>query len=338
MSGPGPFPARSRPLDQTVYDTYIECMGYTIDAAGLRKSRGGKVVLDGVDLAVAPGSIVALLGPNGAGKTTLVRILATLIRPDAGTATVAGHDLLADPVGVRRSISLTGQDAAVDDVLTGAENLRMMARLLHLAPGAARARTAELLDEFGLADARDRRVKTYSGGMRRRLDLAISMIARPTLLFLDEPTTGLDPRGREQLWGTVRGLANEGVTVLLTTQYLEEADRLADVIALLDHGRTVATGTADQLKSSLGGEVVRLQFADEAGYRRALGSVTAIRADQRLRTVEVGTDGSAASVHDLLGLLRTAGAPAARISVDRPSLDDVFLSLTASRPEEKMSV
>jgi len=328
MSGPGPFPARSRPLDQTVYDTYIECMGYTIDAAGLRKSRGGKVVLDGVDLAVAPGSIVALLGPNGAGKTTLVRILATLIRPDAGTATVAGHDLLADPVGVRRSISLTGQDAAVDDVLTGAENLRMMARLLHLAPGAARARTAELLDEFGLADARDRRVKTYSGGMRRRLDLAISMIARPTLLFLDEPTTGLDPRSRERLWGTVRGLANEGVTVLLTTQYLEEADHLADVIAMLHHGRIVAEGTADELKSSLGGEVVRLQFADSSGYRRALGSVTAIHADERLRTVEVGTDGSAASVHDLLGLLAAAGAPAARVSVDRPRLDDVFLSLT----------
>jgi ABC-2 type transport system ATP-binding protein len=251
---------------------------------------------------------------------------------------VAGHDLLADPVGVRRSISLTGQYAAVDDVLTGEENLRMMARLLHLSPRAARARGTELLAEFGLLDARDRRVKTYSGGMRRRLDLAISMIARPTLLFLDEPTTGLDPRSREQLWGTVRGLANEGVTVLLTTQYLEEADHLADVIAMLDHGRIVAEGTADELKSRLGGEVVRLQFADSAGYRRALCSVTVIRTDERLRTVEVGTDGSAASVHDLLGLLRTAGAPAARVSVDRPSLGDVFLSLTASRQEENASI
>jgi ABC-2 type transport system ATP-binding protein len=317
-------------------------MTYTVKARGIRKSFGGKVILNGVDLAVEAGSILALLGPNGAGKTTLVRILATLIRPDSGTATVAGHDLLADPLGVRRSISLTGQYAAVDDVLTGAENLEMMARLLHLSPPAARARSAELLAEFALFDARDRRVKTYSGGMRRRLDLAISMIARPTLLFLDEPTTGLDPRGREQLWGTVRGLANEGVTVLLTTQYLAEADQLADVIALLDHGRIVARGTADQLKSSLGGEVVRFQFADEAGYRRALGSVTAIRADERLRTVEVGTDGSAASVLELLSLLRTAGAPASRVSVDRPSLDDVFLSLTESRPEsrpeEKMSV
>jgi ABC-2 type transport system ATP-binding protein len=317
-------------------------MAYTVSARGIRKSLGGTIVLDEVDLAVETGSIVGLLGPNGAGKTTLVRILATLIRPDAGTATVAGHDLLADPLGVRRSISLTGQYAAVDDVLTGAENLHMMARLLHLSPAAARARSAELLAEFDLFEARDRRVKTYSGGMRRRLDLAISMIARPTLLFLDEPTTGLDPRGREQLWGTVRGLADAGVTVLLTTQYLEEADQLADVIALLDHGRIVATGTADELKSSLGGEVVRLQFADSAGYRRALGSVTAIRVDERLRTVEVGTDGSAASVHELLGLLRTAGAPASRVSVDRPSLDDVFLSLTKSRTdsytEQKASV
>ena len=256
---------------------------------------------------------------------------------------MAGHDLLADPLGVRRSISLTGQHAAVDDVLTGAENLMMMARLRHLPASAARARTAELLAEFDLTQARDRRVKTYSGGMRRRLDLAIAMIARPPLLFLDEPTTGLDPRSREQLWGTVRSLADAGVTVLLTTQYLEEADHLADAIALLHHGAIIAAGTADQLKSSLGGEVVRLQFADAAGYQRAIGSVTALRADEWLRTVEVGTDGSAASVHRLLGVLAAAGAPAARISVDRPSLDDVFLHLTEARRDgnqrdEKASV
>jgi ABC-2 type transport system ATP-binding protein len=305
-------------------------MTYTVTASGIRKAFGGKPVLDGVDLAVETGSIFALLGPNGAGKTTLVRILATLVRPDAGTATVAGHDLLADPVGVRRSISLTGQYAAVDDMLTGEENLRMMARLLHLSPPTAKARAAELLAGFGLEGARARRVKTYSGGMRRRLDLAISMIARPRLLFLDEPTTGLDPRSREQLWGFVRELAGEGVTVLLTTQYLEEADQLADRVAMLHHGRIVAEGTPGQLKSSLGGEVVRLQFADSAGYRRAVASLTAIRADERLRTVDVGTDGSAAAVHDLLGLLRAAGAPAARVSVDRPSLDEVFLSLTES--------
>ena len=229
---------------------------------------------------------------------------------------MAGHDLLADPVGVKRAISLTGQYAAVDDMLTGEENLRMMARLLHFAPRAAKARSAELLAEFGLLDARARLVKTYSGGMRRRLDLAISMIARPRLLFLDEPTTGLDPRSREQLWGTVQGLADQGVTVLLTTQYLEEADQLADRIAMLDHGRIVARGTADQLKSSLGGEVVRLQFADRDGYQRALGALAILRADQRLRTIEVGTDGSAASVHELLGTLRTAGAPASRVSVE----------------------
>ena len=304
-------------------------MTYAVKAEGLRKSFGRTPVLDGVDLAVATGTIVALLGPNGAGKTTLIRILATLIRPDAGTATVTGHDLLADPVGVRRSISLTGQDAAVDDMLSGEENMRMMARLLHLPPSAARARSAELLAEFGLADARARRVKTYSGGMRRRLDLAVAMIARPPLLFLDEPTTGLDPRSREQLWGTVRGLAADGVTVLLTTQYLEEADHLADVIALLDHGAIIAQGTADELKSSLGGEVVRLEFADEAGLHRALDSVAAIRKDERLLAIEVGTDGSAASVYQLLGQLQAAGAPAARVSVERPSLDDVFLSLTS---------
>jgi ABC-2 type transport system ATP-binding protein len=306
-------------------------MTYAVSAQGLKKAFGATQVLDGVDLAVKEGSIVALLGPNGAGKTTLIRILATLLAPDAGTATVAGHDLRTDPVGVRRSISLTGQYAAVDDFLSGEENMRMMARLLRLSPSAAKARSAELLAEFGLSDARHRRVKTYSGGMRRRLDLAIAMIARPPLLFLDEPTTGLDPRSRERLWGTVRALAADGVTVLLTTQYLEEADQLADVIALLDHGRIIAQGSADELKSSLGGEVVRLAFADDAALHRALDTVAAIRKDERLRTIEVGTDGSAASVYGLLGRLQAAGAPAARVSVERPSLDDVFLSLTEAK-------
>jgi ABC-2 type transport system ATP-binding protein len=207
-------------------------MRYTVIAEGLSKSFGGQAALDSVDLAIEAGSIFALLGPNGAGKTTIVRILATLVRPDAGRATIAGLDLLTDPVGVRRSISLTGQYAAVDDVLTGQENLEMMARLLRFPRRAARARAGELLTAFGLNDARSRRVRSYSGGMRRRLDLAISMIIRPKLLFLDEPTAGLDPRSREQLWGAVRELADEGVTVLLTTQYLEEADQLADQIAL----------------------------------------------------------------------------------------------------------
>jgi ABC-2 type transport system ATP-binding protein len=220
----------------------------------IRKAYRAKPVLDGVDLAVPPGRIAALLGPNGAGKTTLIRILATLVRPDAGSATVAGHDLLTHPAGVRRAISLTGQSAAVDDMLTGEENLRMMARLRHLTPRAARDRAAELLAAFDLADARRRRVKTYSGGMRRRLDLAVSLIARPELLFLDEPTTGLDPRSREQLWSAVKGLAADGVTVLLTTQYLAEAEQLADTIAVLHQGRIVAEGTAGQLKSGLGAD------------------------------------------------------------------------------------
>jgi len=247
-------------------------MTYTVSAAGIRKAFGAKTVLDGVDLAVPRGQIVALLGPNGAGKTTLIRILATLLRPDAGTATVAGHDLLADPVGVRRSISLTGQYAAVDDMLTGEENLRMMARLRHLPPRAARDRAVELLAQFDLADARRRLVKTYSGGMRRRLDLAVSLVARPELLFLDEPTTGLDPRSRDQLWSAVSGLADDGVTVLLTTQYLAEAEQLADRVAVLHQGRIVADGTADELKSAVGAASLDEVFlaltasADGAGH------------------------------------------------------------------------
>jgi ABC-2 type transport system ATP-binding protein len=228
-------------------------MTYTVNAAGIRKAFRAKTVLDGVDLAVPAGQIVALLGQNGAGKTTLIRILATLLRPDAGSATVAGRDLLADPAGVRRAISLTGQYAAVDDMLTGEENLRMMARLRHLPPREARDRARRLLADFDLEDARRRLVKTYSGGMRRRLDLAASMIARPELLFLDEPTTGLDPRSRDQLWATVADLAaSGGVTVLLTTQYLMEAEQLAGHIAVLHQGRIVAAGTAAQLKSGLG--------------------------------------------------------------------------------------
>jgi ABC-2 type transport system ATP-binding protein len=303
-------------------------MPYTVNASGITKSFGGHTALDHVDLAIGTGSVFALLGPNGAGKTTLVRILATLVRPDSGTATVAGHDLLRDPDGVRGSISLTGQYAAVDDKLTGRENLEMMARLLHLPRRAARARAAELLAAFDLADARDRRAGTYSGGMKRRLDLAITMVQRPELVFLDEPTTGLDPRSREQVWGTVRDLADDGVTVLLTTQYLEEADQLADTIAMLDHGHVVARGTADELKSSVGAEVVRLQFGDADSYARALREVEPVRSDSRLRLIEVASGGSAAQVRDLLGHLEAAGAPAAKVSTHRPSLDDVFLSLT----------
>src|ERR1700743_106585 len=232
--------------------TYTTSTTYTVNAVGIRKAFGAKTVLDGVGLAVPAGQIVALLGQNGAGKTTLIHSVATLLRPDAGTATVAGHDLLADPAGVRGAISLTGQYAAVDDMLTGEENLRMMARLRHLSSREARARADRLLRQFDLADDGRRLVKTYSGGMRRRLDLAISMITRPELLFLDEPTTGLDPRSRDQLWTAVKGMAADGVTVLLTTQYLAEAEQLADKITMLHEGRIVAEGTADQLKSAVG--------------------------------------------------------------------------------------
>ncbi len=285
-------------------------------------------MLDHVDLAVETGSVLALLGPNGAGKTTMVRILATLVRPDAGTATIAGHDLIGDPVGVKRSISLTGQYAAVDEVLTGQENLEMMGALLRLSRREARIRARALLCEFDLIDARDRRVKTYSGGMKRRLDLAISMIERPQLLFLDEPTTGLDPRSREQLWSTVRGLAAQGVSVLLTTQYLEEADQLADAVAVLDHGRIVARGEPEELKAGLGTEIVRLRFADRTSYQGALERLHPARTDEVLRTIDVATGGRADEVLAMLGRLDDAGTPAAKVSTYGPTLDDVFLALT----------
>ncbi len=291
-------------------------------------------MLDHVDLKIEARSVCALLGPNGAGKTTMVRILGTLVRPDAGTATVAGYDLLTDPFSVKRAISLTGQYAAIDDRLTGQENLEMMAQLLHLPRRSARARVDELLTDFDLKGVGQRRVGTYSGGLKRRLDLAISMIVPPQLLFLDEPTTGLDPRTREQLWGIVAQLVSDGVTVLLTTQYLEEADQLADTIVVLDHGRVVARGTPNELKSSVGSEVVRLQFADAEVHQRALRLFDAVASDDRWHSIEVATDGSAAEVRAMLDRLAAAGAPALKVSVHPPSLDAVFLSLTASGPEE----
>jgi ABC-2 type transport system ATP-binding protein len=307
-------------------------MTYTVEATGLSKSFAGQQVLDHVDLAIEQGSVLGLLGPNGAGKTTLIRILATLVRPDAGSATIAGHDLLSDPSGVRHAISLTGQFTAVDEVLTGRENLEMIAQLRRVPRRQVAPTVAALLERFDLVDAADRRAGTYSGGMKRRLDLAITMITVPALVFLDEPTTGLDPRSREQLWETIRGLACDGVTVLLTTQYLEEADQLADTIALLNHGRIVARGTADELKNTLDGEVLRLQFDDASAVREAAWIVRPTLVDDRLRVIEVATDGSAAAVASLLGRLDAAGVPAAKISVHRPSLDDVFFSLTEREP------
>ena len=297
----------------SVYAAYSLCMTYTVEVEALAKTFGQTRALDGVDLRITTGTIYGLLGPNGAGKTTLVRILSTLVRPDAGTALVAGHDLVADADAVRRSIGLTGQYAAVDDVLTGEENLLMMARLRKLSASAARTRTAQLLEEFDLVDAAGRRAGTYSGGMKRRLDLAVSMIERPRLLFLDEPTTGLDPRSREQVWATVSQLKAEGVTILLTTQYLEEADRLADLVGVLDGGRIVAEGTPAQLKSTIGGEQVRLELAD--------GSVHT-----------VPTDGSATALAEVLADATRRHLDVRRVETVRPSLDDVFLSLTDRRP------
>jgi ABC-2 type transport system ATP-binding protein len=310
-------------------------MTYTVNASGLRKVYGDHVVLDGVDLAVESGTVFALLGPNGAGKTTMVRILAGLIRPDSGTATVAGHDLLTDIRGVRRSISLTGQFAAVDEMLTGRENLEMMAALRRLGRREAHERVDELLAEFDLVEAADRRVSTYSGGMTRRLDLAISMIAPPAVLFLDEPTTGLDPRSRERMWGTVRGLVDSGTTILLTTQYLEEADQLADRVAVLDGGRVVAEGTAAGLKRSLAAETVRLEFADVAAYDLASARLDAAHADPRLRALEVPADGTPAQLVELLDRLERLGCAPRRVSTRQPSLDDVFLSLTSATPAVK---
>src|SRR6202012_1881581 len=284
-------------------------MTYTVEATNITKSFGEHRALDGVDLRIEAGSVFGLLGPNGAGKTTMVRALPTLTRPDSGSATVPGHDLLADPIGVKRSISLTGQFAAVDDVLTGRGKLDLLAPPRRLPRRAARARTAELLDSFALTEAADRRAGTYSGGMRRRLDLAMGMVERPRLLFLDEPTTGLDPRSREALWDTVARLVEEGVTILLTTQYLEEADRLADTIAVLDRGRIVARGTPEELKARVGGTTLKLRLADGAA-------------------LELPTDGSAADVRRTLERLDAEGIRAPQVSIERPTLDHVFLALT----------
>ncbi|GAB09824.1 putative multidrug ABC transporter ATP-binding protein [Gordonia araii NBRC 100433] len=280
-----------------------------VDVRELQKSFGDHTVLDSVSFSIPRGSVFGLLGPNGAGKTTVVNILSTLLRPDGGQALVAGHDVATDPRAVRSAISVTGQFAAVDELLTGRENLVMMARLNRLPRSSIPTVAGELLDRFDLVDAASRRAGTYSGGMRRRLDIAISLLARPQVLFLDEPTTGLDPRSRQEVWAAVKELAADGTTVLLTTQYLEEADQLADRIAVLDDGRVVADGTAAELKSRVGTEVVEVEFAD--------GSVE-----------QIPTDGSVAQMRAILDDLDAASGTARRIGVRTPTLDDVFLTLT----------
>ncbi len=313
-----------------------------IRAAGLRQSFGDVVALDGLDLEVAAGTVFGLLGPNGAGKTTLVRILATLRRPTAGRASVLGRDVVADPLAVRRLIGLAGQFAAVDEELTGRENVEMVGRLYRLSAAEARQRAGDLLDRFGLADAADRRVSTYSGGMRRRLDLGASLAGRPPVLLLDEPTTGLDPRSRQELWSIVDELRRAGTTVLLTTQYLEEADRLAQRIAVVDRGRIVAEGTVAELKGAIGSEVLVVRVADLRSVTEAAAAlgdlstgeaplVDAAAGEIRLSVVDPGASAEAVRRLDARAL------PIAAIELTRPSLDDVFLTLTGRRAEGQPS-
>jgi ABC-2 type transport system ATP-binding protein len=294
-----------------------------IETVGLTKTYDAVTVLSGVDLEVRRGSVFALLGPNGAGKTTTVRLLATLTTADGGRAAVAGHDVIRERSQVRRAISLAGQSAALDALQTGAENLRMMARLAGLPRRPARRRADELLERFDLVAAGDRRVATYSGGMRRRLDLAASLVRHPKVLFLDEPTTGLDPRSRRQMWNLVGELTATGVTVLLTTQYLEEADRLADRIAVIDHGAIVAQGTAAELKATVAGQRVDLTLADDGAYRSL---------EARLGPRAVASDGDAAAVRGLLDELDPDEDLVVRFAIHTASLDDVFMSLTDHRP------
>jgi len=298
-----------------------------IAVTGLRKSFGPKVVLDGLDLSVPEGTVFALLGPNGAGKTTTVDILSTLTPADGGEVRIAGHDLHREPDAVRASIALTGQFSAVDDLLTGRENLRLMADLLHVGRREGQRRAADLLERFDLVDAADRVPSTYSGGMRRRLDLAMGLMGDPRVVFLDEPTTGLDPRSRRAMWDVVRGLVADGVTILLTTQYLEEADQLAHRIGVLDAGRLVAEGTADELKRMVPGGHVRLEFAGPEPLQLA-SRVLGVPADAGTLALEVPGNGSVATLKSLLGRLDDAGVDVAGLTVNTPDLDDVFLALT----------
>jgi oleandomycin transport system ATP-binding protein len=312
-------------------------MPIAIEADGLMRRFGATQALDGLDLEVERGAVLGLLGPNGAGKTTAVRILATLLRADAGRARVAGFDVARQPYQVRRRIGLTGQYAAVDENLSGTENLYLIGRLLDLGRSQAQRRAAELLDRFDLADAGGRAAKTYSGGMRRRLDLAASLVGRPPVLFLDEPTTGLDPRSRNGLWAIIRELVADGTTLLLTTQYLEEADQLASRIAVIDHGRVIAHGTADQLKARVGGQILEVRPADPNDLDRTgaiLASLTGagcpIDADARLAAVPI-TDPAWLPV--AVRRLDEAGIALADLALRRPSLDEVFLALTGQPAE-----
>lgn len=311
-----------------------------IEATGLVKSFGETLAVDGVDLAVRRGSVYGMLGPNGAGKTTVIRMLATLIRPDAGSARVFGHDIVEESDAVREAVSLTGQLASVDEDLTGRENLILLGRLLGLKRVAAKARAAELLEAFGLAEAENRLVKNYSGGMRRRLDIAASIVVTPELMFLDEPTTGLDPRSRNQVWDIIRALVAGGTTILLCTQYLEEADHLADGIAVIDHGKVIAEGTPSQLKASIGSGALRVRLLDPAQRPRAeqildreLGAIT-LEADPAALSASCSDADRAA---EAVAELTRSGVRIADFSLGQPSLDEVFLALTGHPAEETPS-
>jgi ABC-2 type transport system ATP-binding protein len=306
---------------------------YAIEAEGLVKVFGRTRALDGIDLQVRAGTILGMLGPNGAGKTTTVRVLTTLLRPDLGTARVAGFDVRTEAAQVRREIGLTGQYAALDESLTGRANLIMVGQLCRMSKKQAKQRAAELLDEFDLTDAADRGVKTYSGGMRRRLDLAASLVARPSILFLDEPTTGLDPRSRVVTWDAVRALTATGTTVLLTTQHLDEADQLADLITVVDHGRVIAEGTSAGLKAKVGGERVLITVAAQSDLGAARNVLAGIadgppQTDPATRTVEAPVDGGARRMPEIVRKLDAAGVLLDDLGIRRPSLDDVFLTLT----------
>ncbi|WP_405785792.1 ATP-binding cassette domain-containing protein [Streptomyces sp. NBC_01367] len=299
-----------------------------VSAVGLRKSYGEKLVLDGIDLHIPAGSVFALLGPNGAGKTTAVKILSTLITADAGELHVGGHDLAADPQAVRAAIGVTGQFSAVDGLITGEENMLLMADLHHLSQNEGRRVGRELLERFDLVEAAKKPASTYSGGMKRRLDLAMTLVGSPRIIFLDEPTTGLDPRSRHNMWGIIRSLVADGVTVFLTTQYLEEADELADRIAVLNGGKIVAEGTAEELKRLVPGGQVRLRFTGPTAYQSAADALREVTRDDEALSLSIPSDGSQRELRSILDRLDSAGIEADELTVHTPDLDDVFFALT----------